>query len=91
MTRIWVFHGENSRFASGVFSSRELAEAWIQEKQVSGVLTGYPLDVGVYDWAVAHEFFKVKREDQKSPHFIARFTSASQPHVHFEDGKVQAD
>lgn len=91
MTWIWVFNGNNSRFASGVFSSREKAETWIQEKQLSGILTAYPLDLGVYDWALDNGFFKPKREDQRSAEFIGRFSCANQPHVHYEEGRVQAE
>jgi len=46
---IWVFSGESSRFPSRLFRSRESAETWIGQHEVSGVLTAYPLDTGVYD------------------------------------------
>ncbi|HEU0053036.1 MAG TPA: hypothetical protein VFQ39_07655, partial [Longimicrobium sp.] len=48
---VWVFNGEAGSFPSGVFTSREAAEAWIAKYALTGVLTAYPLDVGVYDWA----------------------------------------
>jgi len=83
---IWVFHGSGSRFASGVFSSRETATKWIKERALSGVLTAYPLDEGVYDWAVRESVFVIKSPEQETSDFVQKFTSASQPHVHFEDG-----
>lgn len=49
---IWFFHGEGGRFSSGVFTSIEKAEIWIDQHKLSGVLTAYPIDEGVYDWAI---------------------------------------
>jgi len=83
---IWVFNGNKSNFPSGVFSNREVAEAWIGRYGLSGVLTKYPIDEGVYDWALANGTFKVKREDQTQAKFIQSFSSASQEHYHYEDG-----
>jgi hypothetical protein len=48
----WVFNGGGGRFPSGVFSTREKAEAWINQHGLSGVLTKYPLDEGAWDWAI---------------------------------------
>jgi hypothetical protein len=73
MTFVWLFHGEGGKFASGVFSSRENAERWIQAHRLSGVLTRYPLDEGSYQWALANGTFTVKRAAQSSPEFIQRF------------------
>jgi hypothetical protein len=88
---VWVFNGDNARFPSGVFASRQSAEAWISRHRLTGVLTKYPVDMGVYDWAVQNAFFTPKRPDQHSPNFIGGFTSASLDHVHFEDGHVITD
>ena len=54
---VWIFNGENSRFSSGVFSSRETAESWIRRNRLSGVLTKYPVDTAVYDWAIPEGVF----------------------------------
>ncbi len=86
MERAWIFTGPKAQFPSGVFTGREAAERWIQQHHLSGTLTAYPLDVGVYDWAVARGHFAPKRDDQRSPEFIQRFTSATQEHYHYEDG-----
>jgi len=72
---VWVFNGNSSRFPSGVFSS------------LSGILTCYPLDLGVYDWAIREDFFKITKEKHKAPHFIGLFSSAHQEHIHFENGE----
>jgi len=92
MNNIWIFvglHGErNASFPSGAFSSFETADGWIRENKLSGTLTEYPIDVGVYDWAIANGRFKPKRPDQASPEFVQRFTTASQQHYHYENGRT---
>jgi hypothetical protein len=84
--RVWVFSGESSRFPSAVFRSRDAAEAWIRSHGVSGMLTAYPLDVGVYDWAVDNGFFTPRNDEHHSPGFIQRFSSAYQEHYHYDEG-----
>lgn len=44
---IWVFNGTMARFPSGLFSSLAEAKAWIKKNKLSGILTKYPLDLGV--------------------------------------------
>lgn len=87
MNTVWVFNGEKSTFPSGIFSSREKAEAWIAEHQLTGCLTMYPLDEGAYNWALRMGHFSPKRDDQKTPAFIGRFSSGVQ-HFHFENGRT---
>ncbi|HEY9261239.1 DUF7710 domain-containing protein [Chitinophaga sp.] len=84
---IWVFNGVNSRFASGVFDQLDQATDWISENKLSGTLTEYPINTGVYDWAIENEFFAPKKQEHTSPEFIGKFSSASQAHFHFENGK----
>ena len=83
---VWIFSGAGSRFSSGVFTSLEAGKSWIESHRLSGVLTQYPLNVGVYDWAVASGWFRPEKPEHTSPDFIAKFTSASQEHFHFENG-----
>jgi hypothetical protein len=83
---IWVFHGEGARFSSAVFESKELAEDWIVRYGVSGVLTKMPVNIGVYDWAVANDYFLPKYPSQKSPEFIQGFSSAYLEHFHYVSG-----
>jgi hypothetical protein len=85
-TTIWVFNGAGSGFPSGVFSQRKIAEAWIKTRALSGTLTCYPVDTGVYDWALQSGFFRPKNEEQQTAAFIQIFSSASQEHFHYEDG-----
>ena len=54
---VWVFNGSKARFASAIFSSKQLAIDWITKNRLSGVLTRYPLDVSAYEWAVARGHF----------------------------------
>lgn len=47
----------------------------------------YPLDTGVYEWAIQEGLFSIKTEEQKQPGFIAKFSSGGQDHFHYENGK----
>lgn len=84
---IYVFVGEGGSFPSGVFTTTEDAEQWIRKYSLSGVLSQYPVDKGLYDWAIEKDFFTVKNEHQKEADFIQRFTCASMEHFHFENGE----
>jgi len=86
MDVVWVFNGDGP-LPSAVFTTRESAETWIARHGLSGLLTRYPLDVGVYDWAIARGVFQPKRPDQTEPRFIARFSSAYLEHHHYTDGR----
>jgi hypothetical protein len=87
MDTVWVFNGGRNSFPSGVFSQRELAEEWIRKNKLTGTLTEYPINQGVYDWAIEKGYFKPEREDQTTPAFIGNFSSASADHFHYEDGE----
>ena len=84
---IYVFNGGSS-FPSGVFSNFNTAKEHIAKHSLTGVLTNYPIDVFVYDWAIDQGFFTPKRDNQKEAHFIGNFSSASQEHWHFKNGNV---
>ena len=86
MRSAFVFNGSGADFPSAVFSDRERAIAWISCHGLSGTLTEYPVDIGVYDWATQNGSFKPKRAEQETPQFIERFTSMAQWHAHFENG-----
>lgn len=86
-TYVYVFVGENSSFPAGIFTTLDKAIEWIEKYSLSGVLNKYPVDIGLYDWAIQKDFFTVKNEHQKGPEFIQRFTCASMEHLHFENGK----
>jgi hypothetical protein len=86
---VWVFNGESSQFPSGIFSAKELAHEWICRNRLAGVLTAYPVDIGVYDWAVKNGFFKPKQGEHTSPRFVQQFTSVRQEHYHYEAGSCE--
>lgn len=81
---VWVFHGAGGHFASGVFTARTKAEAWIRQHGLTGVLTCYPVDHGVYDWAIEERLFFPTNPEQTYAGFIQRFTSGSQEHHHYD-------
>jgi hypothetical protein len=85
---VWIFNGIGSKFPSGVFSEKDKAFSWISKHRLTGVLTSYPIDVGVYDFSIHARSFMPERDDQKSPEFIGKFSSASLEHYHFENGGV---
>jgi hypothetical protein len=87
ITHVWIFNGEQSHLPSAVFLNLELAETWIKEKEVSGILTAYPINTSVYEWAIQNGVFSPKHSYQNLPKFIQRFTSASLEHYHYENGK----
>lgn len=86
MNVVFVFNGENARLPSGVFADYITAEKWISHYLLSGILTAYPVNVGVYDWAIDNNHFQVKHEQQATPNFIQKFSSAAMEHYHFENG-----
>ena len=88
ITGVWIFNGANAKLPGGIFSEREKAESWIMKHRLTGILTLYPLDQGIYDWAINNNFFAVKKENQSQPEFIQGFTSASQEHSPYEDGEL---
>lgn len=83
---VWVFNGADARFPAGVFTTRELAEAWISKERLSGTLTWYPLDVSVLEWVVAHGHWKPTKAHHGTPAFKQAFSSACTRHEHYEDG-----
>jgi hypothetical protein len=86
---VWVVKGEKASFPAGIFSSLDLAERWIAHRRLTGTLTLYPVDIGVYDWAIAEGFVQPSKPHQATSNFIGRFTSASMKHHHYEDGRRQ--
>jgi hypothetical protein len=83
---VWVFLGERAHWPSGVFTSRETAVQWIAEHRLTGMITEYPVDVGVYDWAVKTGAFSPSKPKHSEPEFIGGFTTATQNPWHFTDG-----
>ena len=83
---MWIFLGDRARWPGGVFSSRDTAVRWIAEHHLTGMITEYPVDVGVYEWAVAAGAFPPGKLQHSSSGFIGGFTTAAQEQGHFTDG-----
>ena len=84
--QIWVFNDPDSKFPGGVFADKEIAVKWIMVHKLTGVLTLYPVNEGVYDWAIKEGIFRVSKEKEKTPGFIGGFSTAAQEHYHYADG-----
>jgi hypothetical protein len=87
MKTVWIFNGYKSQFPAGVFESVDQAEIFIKRHSLSGILTEYPLGVGVFDWAIENGFFAPKTVEKSLPKFVGQFTSGAQEHFHYENGE----
>ncbi len=83
---VWIFAGIGGHHAAGVFRDEERARQWIEKHRLNGVLTRYPLDTGLFDWAVEEGYLKPE-PDQHAPEFIQQFSTGYLEHYHFEDGE----
>lgn len=73
---LWIFNGNlrvGVELPSGVFLRKQKAQKWIEELGIEGVLTPYPVDISVYDWAIQNQFFTPQLSEDSSPAFIAKF------------------
>ena len=57
MDGVWVFSGGGD-FPAAIFTTRDLADMWIASHELSGTLTKYPLDIGLYEWALNRGAFQ---------------------------------
>ncbi|MET3494726.1 DUF7710 domain-containing protein [Variovorax boronicumulans] len=89
LEEVWIFNGENAKFPSAIFSDKSKAIEWIGRLALTGILTKYPVDIPVYDWAIANGDFKIKTPRDTQSEFVGKFSSASQEHMHFEDGQFE--
>jgi len=89
MESIWVFNGIQSSFPSGVFRNKESAEAWISGNLLTGTLTEYPVDTGMYDYAISMGHFEPSKLEHETPLFVGKFSGGGISHVHYEDGKKE--
>jgi hypothetical protein len=81
---VWVFHGEEARFASGVFKDRDAALKWVELHRLTGIVTEYPIGVGCYDVAVAEGFFQPSKPHHGTPVHVAGFSPPGD-HIHVQD------
>lgn len=84
--RVWVFQGEGAISPCALFTDLKLAENWITENSVSGLLTAYPLNQSLYGWVIEEGFWTPQKPYQKTPKFIQRFSSAYAEHYHYHNG-----
>lgn len=80
---VWVFKAPRATFPGAVFSSLDRARTWIAHHRLTGILTAYPVDQGVYDWATSQGLYPADKPANAA--FIGSFTSAHQEHYHFEE------
>lgn len=85
---VWIFHGDKASLAAAVFSSRPRAEEWISQNRLSGLLTRYPLNISILDWAWEKQFISSQVLESFSGKRAGEFTCAALQHIHFEDGKA---
>lgn len=87
---VWVFNGKNSQFSGGVFEELDEAEGWIAKNKLTGILTEYPINRGVFDWANENNLINMKPEKifekKNDATFIGVFTTASMNYNHYESG-----
>lgn len=88
ITSVWIFNGARSIFPSGVFSNREIAEEWVRRHALTGTLTQYPVDVGMYEHAIASKTFTPRKPDHSTSEFIGKFSGGGLNHFHYEDGSL---
>jgi hypothetical protein len=55
-----------------VFSSKESAEAWISKNGLTGALTKYPVDIGMYDYATSMGHFEPSRPEHETALFTTK-------------------
>ena len=92
-TNAWDESKPRSTFSSVlglVATTASVSRAVLAGSRADGLLTGYPLDQSVYDWAVQSGRFRVRNDRQREPKFQATFTSAQLPHAHFEKGATSS-
>lgn len=83
---VWIFHGEEARFASGVFADREQALQWVARHRRTGMVTEYQVGDGCYDLAVREGRFAPTKPHHGSPSHVAGF-SPNRVHIHLSDGQ----
>jgi hypothetical protein len=86
LSSVWVFCAPEAIFPAGVFTEQQLADAWIKKHSLTGTLTEYPLNIGLYEWAISKGYFKPKYPSHHKAKFIGRFSSAYLEHYHYENG-----
>lgn len=82
---VWIFHGYDARYASGVFETLDTGLAWAGQHEVSGILTEYPFG-GAYDVAVSEGRFTPSKEHHGTADHVAAFSPGLR-RIHLTDGR----
>lgn len=83
--RVWIFHGQASRFASGVFPDAASGLEWVAKHGLTGILTEYEVGDGCYDLAVKQGRFRNTKLHHGTAEHVAGF-SPGLGHIHVRDG-----
>jgi len=73
-THVWIFHGDQARYASGVFLDQATALAWIERHALTGILTQYPAGDGCYHVAIRDGSFRPTKPHHGTPGHVAGFS-----------------
>ena len=84
---VWLFQAVPGAGAGGVFRSLESASAWILRHRLTGLLTQYPLDYGVFDYIVEKGWIKRTKPHLDTPEFMGGYCG-NLHHYHCEDGQL---
>ncbi|PRX04716.1 hypothetical protein CLV67_1472 [Actinoplanes italicus] len=84
-TTVWIFHGDQERFASGVFTTMAAGLDWAAEHRVTGILAEYAIG-GAYDVAVEAGRFRPSKAHHGTPGHVAGFGPGLE-HIHLIDGR----
>src|SRR5262245_52410183 len=79
--RVWIFHGDVARLASGVFADKASGLEWAARHNLTGILTEYEIGDGCYDLAARQGRFRNTKPHHGAPEHIAGF-SPSLEHIH---------
>lgn len=85
--RVWIFHADAARFASGVFEDEATALAWVCRHGLTGILAEYETGDGCYDFAVREGRFHPTKPHHGSAGHVASFSPGL---AHVRDGQPDA-
>ena len=80
---MWVLNCGGS-FPCGVFETKEAAEDIIKKYKLTGVLTQYPVNMLVIDWAIENNCLS---ESARTTEDAGTYATAYQKHYHYENGE----
>jgi hypothetical protein len=83
---VWIFNGEATLFASGVFADAISGLEWVAKHGLTGILTEYQVGDGCYDLAVTQGRFRNTKPHHGTAGHVAGF-SPGLGHIHVRDGQ----